>query len=113
MNTYGIVSSAPVWLLEIAFLGAGFVNAFGPASIQEGFVRWGYPRWWNYVTGSLEVVAGVMIATDSLRVAGLILALTICVAAGATLLRFREFSHLPPAIALGALAVAGLALSLA
>jgi len=28
----------------------------------DDFVRWGYPRWWNLVTGELEVLVAALIA---------------------------------------------------
>jgi hypothetical protein len=41
MTLFG-VSAATVlaWLLALAFLGAGVVNAVGSAAIKDEFVRW-------------------------------------------------------------------------
>jgi hypothetical protein len=98
------------WLLALAFLGAGVVNAVGSAAIKDNFVRWGYPRWWNLVTGGLEVLAAALIAIPATRVAGLMLATVICIAAVATVLRHKDYGHLAPGLVLTALAAVDLAL---
>jgi hypothetical protein len=85
-----------VWLLVAAFAGAGLVNAFGARSVKESFVRWGYPPWWSYVTGGLEIVTAVLIALAGSRQAGLILGAVVIAAAVLTVVRHREFSHLVP-----------------
>ncbi|WP_428485531.1 hypothetical protein [Rhodopila sp.] len=52
MTLFGISAATLLaWLLSLVFLGAGVVNAAGWAAIKDDFVRWGYPRWWNLVTG--------------------------------------------------------------
>jgi hypothetical protein len=104
MTLFGISAAIPLaWLLILAFLGAGAVNAAGPGAIKDEFVRWGYPRGWNLVTGGLEVLAAT-------RVAGLIWGAVIRVAAVATVLRYKDYGHLAPAAILTALAALDLGL---
>ncbi len=98
------------WLLALAFLAAGVVNAAGSAKIRDDFVRWGYPRWWNRVTGGLELLTAALIATPAARIAGLALGAAICVAAVATVVRHRDYGHLAPGVALSALLALDLAL---
>jgi len=98
------------WLLALAFLGAGIVNAAGSAAIKDDFVRWGYPRWWNLVTGGLEALVAALIATPAARLAGLGLGAAICVAAVATVVRYKEYGRVAPGIVLTALAALDLAL---
>jgi len=98
------------WLLALAFLGAGIVNAAGSAAIKDDFVRWGYPRWWNLVTGGLEALVAALIATPAARLAGLGLGAAICVAAIATVVRHKEYGRVAPGIVLTALAALDLAL---
>lgn len=98
------------WLLAIAFLGAGIFNGLGSASVKDGFIRWGYPDWWNVVTAALEIMAAVLIAVPATRLLGLVLGVAICVAAVATVLRHREYAHLPPGGALILLLTADIAL---
>ena len=74
-----------VWLLVVAFFGAGLFNAIGTRATQDDFARWGYPRWWCRVTGGLEIVS-----------AGMALGAIIIAIAIVTVLRRREFSHTAP-----------------
>jgi hypothetical protein len=72
MTLFGITAATLLaWLLTLAFLGAGIVNTAGSAAIKNDFVRWGYPRWWNVVTGGLEVLVAALIALPAARIAGL------------------------------------------
>ena len=101
---YGVSgASLLAWALAVVFLGAGLFNIRGSASLKEGFARWGYPAWWNVVTGGLEVLASALIATPPARVAGLLLGAAICLAAVATVVRHREYAHLAPGVVLTAL----------
>lgn len=113
MTLFGIsVTTLLAWVLALVFLGAGVVNAAGSAAVKEEFVRWGYPRWWNLVTGALEALAAALIALPTLRVAGLGLGAAICLAAVVTVILHRDYGHLPPAIVLAALSILDLALIL-
>jgi uncharacterized membrane protein YphA (DoxX/SURF4 family) len=85
-----------IWLLVVAFVGAGLFNAIGMRATREGFVRWGYPSWWGYVTGGLEILSAILIVLPFTRYAGLILGTAILAAALITVLRHREFKHLAP-----------------
>jgi hypothetical protein len=85
-----------IWLLVAAFAAAGLINAIGMPAVKSNFVRWGYPHWWCYFTGGLEIVAAALIALPAGREAGLILGAVIVAAAILTVLRHREFSHLAP-----------------
>ena len=91
-----------VWLLAVAFFGAGLFNAIGTRATQDDFARWGYPRWWCRVTGALEVASAALIALPAGRGAGLGIGAAVIAAALVTVLRRREFSHTAP---LGAFAV--------
>ena len=85
-----------VWLAVAAFAGAGLVNVIGVAGAKDNFARSGYPGWWNYVTGGLEIAVAVLVAIPGGRIAGVILGAAIVAAAVLTVLRYREFSHLAP-----------------
>jgi hypothetical protein len=87
---------ALIWLVVAAFAGAGLFNAIGTPSTKSDYVRWGYPAWWCYVTGALEIATAVLVAFPGSREAGLILGLVIIAAAVLSVLRRREFSHLVP-----------------
>jgi hypothetical protein len=111
MTLFGLSAATLLaFLLALAFLGAGLVNAAGSAAIKDGFVRWGYPRWWNLVTGGLEVLAAALIAVPATRVVGLGLGAAICIAALATVVRHRDYGHVAPGLVLTALSALDLAL---
>ncbi len=85
-----------IWLLAFAFCGAGLFNAIGTAATQSDFVRWGYPRWWCRVTGTLEVAIAGLIILPVTREVGLAAGAIIIAAAALTVLRHRELPHLAP-----------------
>ena len=91
-----MVHALSIWFLVAAFSGAGLFNAIGTAATKSDFARWGYPGWWNLLTGGLEVVSAVAIAFPASRVAGLALGAIIVAAAILTVLRHRDFTHLVP-----------------
>ncbi|MEW6342709.1 MAG: DoxX family protein [Paraburkholderia sp.] len=104
-----MVNTLSVWLLVAGFLGAGLVNAIGPAATRSDFARWGYPRWWGRFTGGLEMVSAVLIALPVSRVVGLALGAAIIAAAVLTVLRHREFKHLAPlGVFVAVIALAGI-----
>jgi hypothetical protein len=82
-----------LWLLVAGFFGAGVFNAIGTAGTQGDFARWGYP---NIFTGGLEIMTAILIGLPGSRIFGLALATVIIAAAGLTVLRHRDFSHLLP-----------------
>jgi len=85
-----------LWLLVVAFLGAGLFNAIGTTGTKSDFVRWGYPAWWCRVTGGLEMLTAVLIALPAARLVGVILGALIVVVAAVTVVRHRDLSHLAP-----------------
>ena len=91
-----MVHALSIWLLVAAFFGAGLFNAIGTPGTQSDFARWGYPRWWNILTGGVEILSAVLIALPASRIVGLALGAPIIAAAVLTVLRYRDFSHLVP-----------------
>lgn len=85
-----------VGLLVVAFLCAGVVNAIGPAKVRRDFARWGYPVWWRFLTGGLEIACATLVAYPATRIFGFGLAVAILTAAVVTVLRHRDFSHFLP-----------------
>lgn len=43
------------WMLALVFLASGGAKLAALPFELEAFARWGYPRWFMYVTGALEV----------------------------------------------------------
>jgi DoxX-like family len=91
-----MVHALSIWLLVAAFFGAGVFNAIGAQGTQNDFARWGYPRWWSFFTGGLEIASAVLIALPASRNVGLALGAVIIAAAVMTVLRHRDLSHLVP-----------------
>lgn len=97
-----------VWLpiaLGIVMIGAGAVNFVGPGSVRDSFARWGYPAGFHRVTGGLEVIAGLLLLIPATSHAGAIGSTAILLAAVVTLIRHRDWTHLPGAVVLTAVAV--------
>jgi hypothetical protein len=91
-----MVHALSIWLLVAGFFGAGLFNAIGTPGTQSDFARWGYPRWWSFFTGGLEIMSAVLIALPASRIVGLALGAVIIAAAVMTVLRHRDLSHLVP-----------------
>jgi hypothetical protein len=91
-----MIHALSIWLLVAAFFGAGLVNAIGTRATRAGFVRWGYPSWWHWVTAGLELLSAILIALPPGRAGGLGLGAIIIVAASLTVVRHREYRHLAP-----------------
>jgi hypothetical protein len=91
-----MVHALSLWLLVAGFFGAGLFNAIGTSATQSNFARWGYPRWWSFLTGGLEIMSAVLIALPASRIIGLALGAAIISAAVLTVLRHRDLSHLVP-----------------
>lgn len=92
--------------LCVVMIGAGGVNFAGPAPVRESFARWGYPAGFHRVTGGLEVATGLLLLIPVTSRVGALGSAIILLAAVATLIRFREWGHLPGAAVLTAAAAA-------
>jgi membrane protein HdeD len=92
--------------LGVVMIGAGVVNFVGPGSVRDAFTRWGYPSGFHRVAGGLEVTAGLLLLIPATSRAGAIGSVAILLAAAMTLIRHRDWSHLPGAVVLTALAIA-------
>lgn len=47
-------------MLGIVFLGAGLIKC-NPKSTSKDFERFGFPKWFKYVSGILEMVSGILV----------------------------------------------------
>jgi uncharacterized membrane protein YphA (DoxX/SURF4 family) len=96
--------------LGVVMIGAGVANFVGSASVRESFARWGYPAGFHQVTGGLEVAAGLLLLIPVTSRFGAIGSAMILLAAVATLIRHRDWAHLPGALVLTAAATAAIAI---
>jgi hypothetical protein len=85
--------------LAAFFVVGSLSNIFAPGSIYEEYLRWGYPHWFHFVTGSLELTTAVLLAQARTRLWGSALGCTVMLAALATVTLHGEYGHgMPPAI---------------
>jgi hypothetical protein len=91
-----MVHTLSIGLLAAGLLGSGLFIAMGTSRTKRDFARWGYPPWWNLLTGGLEMLSAVLVVLPASRMAGLALAAVIIAAAIVTVVRHCDFSHLTP-----------------
>lgn len=91
----------------VLFAAAGVVNLARPDAVKRDFARWGYPAWFQWLCGALELLSAALLLGQQTRALGLTLAGAIMTGALLTLVRNREpFRHLAPALVFSALIVA-------
>ncbi|MFC3061593.1 DoxX family protein [Paenirhodobacter populi] len=94
-------TSILAWLLAAFFVVGGIGNIFVSTEIAADYRRWGYPDWFHYLTGALELAAAALIAYRPTRLWGAGLATAVMVAAALTVLWHGEFAHaIPPLVVL-------------
>lgn len=83
------------FLLALFFFYAGGSKLASPDAHIEAFVRWGYPVWFLYMTGLVEVAGAVLLLAPTVRFYGA--ALLACTMLGATVthLRAGEMAAVP------------------
>jgi hypothetical protein len=95
------VSALQISALALAafFVVGSLSNIFAPGSVYEEYLRWGYPHWFHFVTGSLELATAVLLARAETRLWGSALGCTVMLAALATVTLHGEYGHgVPPLI---------------
>jgi hypothetical protein len=81
------------WALAAFFVVGSLTNIFAPPSIYEEYLRWGYPSWFHFVTGSLELTTAVLLVRARTRLWGSALGCTVMLAALATVTLHGEYGH--------------------
>src|SRR6202171_5178456 len=79
--------------LAAFFVVGSLSNIFAPGSIYEEYLRWGYPPWFHFVTGSLELTTAVLLAQPRTRLWGSALGCTVMLTALATVTLHGEYGH--------------------
>lgn len=93
--------AAIAWLLAAFFVLGGVMNIFVSPQAVADYERWGYPAWFHYVTGTLELTAAALLIRKKTRFLGAMLASLVMIAAATTVLSNGEISHaLAPLIVL-------------
>lgn len=95
-------------LLGLLFLATGLLKLLGQPMVADQFKGWGYPRWFMYLTGGVEVSAAFLVLLPMTRLYGVLLIVPTMMGAIITHLRFKEWLQLPlPLALLGAAAWLG------
>jgi len=55
------------YLLATFFLVGAVGNIFASDDMAADYARWGYPAWFHYLTGLLELIASALLMSKSLR----------------------------------------------
>ena len=86
--------------LAAFFVVGSLSNIFAPESIYQEYLKWGYPRWFHFVTGSLELTTAILLFRPPSRLLGSALGCTVMLAALATVILHGEYGHaVPPLVA--------------
>jgi hypothetical protein len=93
------------WALAAFFVAGSLANIFAPRSIIEEYVRWGYPHWFHFVTGSLEFTTAVLLARARSRLWGAALGCTVMCAALGTVVVHGEYGHAALPLIVAALSI--------
>lgn len=90
--------------LVVFFIIGAAGNIMAPKTIAEEYARWGYPHWFHFVTGGLELTSALLMARSASRIVGSLLGVCIMASAVVTVIFHGEYSHaIAPAIVLGLL----------
>jgi len=79
--------------LAAFFVVGSITNIFAPGSIYEEYLTWGYPPWFHFVTGSLELTTAVLLTRANTRVLGAALGGSVVLGALATVTLHGEYGH--------------------
>ncbi len=79
--------------LAAFFVVGSISNILAPGSIYEEYLKWGYPGWFHFVTGALELTTAVLLARERTRLFGAALGFAVMLAALATVTLHGEYAH--------------------
>ena len=82
-------------LVALAMLGAGGSKLAGAEEQVKGFAAMGYPAWFLYVTGVIEVVGAILLLIPKTAVFGVLLLGATMVGATISVLKMGDVAHAP------------------
>jgi DoxX-like family len=91
--------------LAAFFVVGSLSNIFAPLSIYEEYLKWGYPHWFHFVTGSLELTAAILLSRAPSRLLGSALGCAVMLAALGTVTIHGEYGHAAPPLVVAALSI--------
>jgi hypothetical protein len=95
----------PALALAAFFVVGSLSNIFALGSIYGEYLRWGYPHWFHFVTGALELTAAVLLAQARTRLWGSALGCAVMLAALATVTFHGEYGHAVPPLVVATLSI--------
>jgi len=100
-----IIKTALWVVLGLMFIMAGGAKLMGEHSQVEHFVQWGYPMWFLYLTGMIELGGGLCLFIPKAQFYGIVVLSITMVGAALTHLKAGEMSAFPVPVVLFALLV--------
>jgi uncharacterized membrane protein YphA (DoxX/SURF4 family) len=95
------IIKAALWIvLGAMFIVAGGAKLMGSHSQVEHFAQWGYPLWFLYLTGIIEVGGGICLFIPKTKFYGIVVLSITMVGAALTHLRAGEMSAFPVPVVL-------------
>jgi hypothetical protein len=88
-----MIAASLAWSLAVFFVVGGGTNIVAPPAIRDGFIRWGFPPWFHFVVGAMEVAAAAMLVVPTLRMVGLVLGAATMISAVIVVIYQREYTH--------------------
>jgi DoxX-like family len=97
-----------VWALAAFFTLGAVINVLALGTTADEYQRWGYPDWFHFVTGALELATAILLAVTATRWLGAGLGGAVMVAAAATVIAHGEYVRAaPPVVVLVLLSIVG------
>lgn len=87
------------WVLAAFFAFGGIGNIFASETILADYQRWGYPGWFHFLTGLIELSVAALLIARPRHPYGAVLGSAVMLAAAGTVIVHGEYSHaLPPLV---------------
>jgi hypothetical protein len=103
-----ILTWALTWALSAFFVLGFVINSFAVKLVGPDYRRWGYPDWFHFVSGGMDLAVALLLPTPATRPFGVALGCGIMFVAGATVIRHREYHRaVPPILVFVLLSVVG------
>jgi DoxX-like family len=93
------------WALAAFFALGSAINISAPESVVADYRRWGYPDWFHFVTGGLELTSAALLLLPLTRLPGAGLASAIMLAATTTVIAHGEYVRVVLPVVIFALSV--------
>jgi len=95
-----LIKTALWVVLGAMFIIAGGAKLMGSHSQVEHFAQWGYPLWFLYLTGIIEVGGGICLFIPKAQFYGIVVLSVTMVGAALTHLRAHEMTAFPVPVVL-------------